>query len=110
MKIILITAIAICAVCLFAKSFLAIHTYPEYKGDGVTLLFKLNPLGENFVQEDSYTDDMKSPLRICKDEMMFIGQDTIEHIFKISLPIYLFTLLLLVSIFLKIKNPAWKKR
>ncbi|MDR2914099.1 MAG: hypothetical protein LBV74_04600 [Tannerella sp.] len=109
LNIILGLAIVVCMLCLLMKSFLAIHTYPEYKGDGVNLMFKLNPLGENFVCEDRYDADIESPLHICKDEFTFIGQDILESIFKIPLPVYLFLLLLLVAIYLKMKNPIRKK-
>ena len=109
-KIIIGLAIAICTFCVLAKSFLAIHTYPEYKGDGVILMFKLNPLGENFVREDRYDADFNSPLKICKDEMMFVGQDVLESIFQIPLPIYIFILLLLIFVYVNNRNPKIKKR
>lgn len=105
-KIILITAIAVCVICLFAKSFLALHTYPEYD-PGTTLMFKLNPLAANIVHnsvlEDRYHTNQTSPLRIYHDESV-LGEETLVHIFKIPLPIYLFTLLFLTYIYRKTKN------
>jgi hypothetical protein len=73
-------------------------------------MFKLNPLGENFVCEDRYDADMKSSLHICNDEFIFIGQNILEAIFKIPLPVYLFLLLLLCACYLKMKDPTLKKR
>lgn len=100
----MITMIVVCMACLFAKSFLSIHTYPEYKGAGTTLMFKINPFAANFVREDRFEANRISPLRICHDEMIVIGQNTLEHIFKIPLLVYLFIVLFLINIYRKIKN------
>ena len=110
LKTALIAALVVCGLCLVAKSFLAIHTYPEYKGDGVMLMIKLDPLGPDFVQEDTFRADQKSPLRICWDEMIFVGQNLLEGIFKVPLPVWLFVFLLLLAVLLKMQRPGLKKR
>ena len=108
-KITLLSAIVLCIVCLFVKSFFAIHTYPEYKGVGVNLMLKVNPWDANFVCEDRQDADMESPLHICWDEMMFIGQNTIEGIFYFPLSAYISFLVLLAAIYLKLRNPKLRK-
>ncbi len=112
LKIVLISTLVICGLCLLVKSFLAIHTYREQEGGPtVNLMLKLNPFGANFVREDTFEADMASPLRICTDEMMFIGQDTLEYIFCVPLLTWLLLLLLpLLAIWPKKIYPAIKKR
>lgn len=109
-KILLMAAIVVCGVCLFAKSFLVLHTYPEYKGDGVVLMFKLDPLEPDHVREDTFEADLVSPLRICRDEMKFVGQDMLEGIFALPLAVWLFLFLLPLAVWLKMRHPSLKKR
>ena len=103
-------AIVACSFCLFAKSFLAVHYYPE-GGAEVNLMFKLDPFGDNFVGDrDRFEADMQSPLRIYTDEMMVVGEETLEGISKVPLVIYVFCLTALIAALLKLKKPGLKKR
>jgi len=103
-------AIVACSFCLFAKSFLAVHYYPE-GGAEVNLMFKLDPFGDNFVGDrDRFEADMQSPLRIYTDEMMVVGEETLKGISKVPLVIYAFCLTSLIAALLKLKKPELKKR
>ena len=103
-------AIVACSFCLFAKSFLTVHYYPE-GGAEVNLMFKLDPFGDNFVGDrDRFEADMQSSLRIYTDEMMVVGEETLEGISKVPLVIYVFCLTALIAALLKLKKPELKKR
>ena len=52
LKIILITAITVCTVCMLVKSFMAIRYKSEMDGGEMTLEFKANPLAHNLIFED----------------------------------------------------------
>ena len=106
LKIILITVITVCTVCLLVKSFMAIHYMPELDGGGMSLVFKANPLGDNLIFEDR--DEARYFLTTHPEA--YAGNSLFDYIFKIPLPVYVFIILLLVSVWIKKKNPMLKRK
>ena len=104
-KIGLITAISICILCLLIKSFLAVHYKSELDGGEMSLRFKINPLGNNLIFADK--DEANFFLRTNPESY---SGTIFNPIFNIPFPIYVFFLLLLISICVKKKNPKFKKR
>ena len=79
LKLSLITAIAICTVCLLVKSLIAIHYMPELDGGGMSLVFKVNPLSDNLIFEDS--DEARYFLTTHPEA--YAGNSLFDYIFKI---------------------------
>jgi hypothetical protein len=69
------------------------------------LMFKINPLGDNVIFEDSYEADF-----FFRTNPEAYSGTIFDFIFNIPLPIQIFILLLFISIFVKMRNPKIKKR
>jgi hypothetical protein len=105
LKLGLITTITICVLCILIKSFLAVHYKSELDGGEMSLVFKINPLGNNLIFEDK--NEANFFLRTNPESY---SGTIFNPIFDIPLPILIFFLLLLISICVKKKNPKLKKR
>ena len=104
LRIIIVFAIALCTLCILIKSFLVVHHESELSGGKMSLMFKINPLGDNVIFEDSYEADF-----FLRTNPKVYSGTIFDFIFNIPLPIQIFILLLFISICVKMRNPKIKK-
>jgi len=81
LKIILITSLTVCTVCMLVKSFMAVRYKSEMDGGEMTLECKANPLAHNLIFEDKG----EAPFFLITHPESYSGT-LFDYIFNISVP------------------------